>query len=267
MIDNDPHNDSNKLTSKKVFFAGMIIVLGLLVYMLVKDIKRIPSGNPEQDVSQTTPQAPTPPASGTHDVPVAFRVSGRITNMFFAEHAKVQQGDILASLDKMPFEEALTAARAQLQVAQAEYNRSAHLPTSTFNAIEAARANVETAQHAYDAAHLELEKRRALLVAGELDNVYNDDVQNDHDAELNLERTRRELAHEEDAANNADRDADKASVQAAEANLAIAETNLADTQLLAPAAGIVASRASEVGATISEDTPVYILSVPKTPTP
>jgi len=262
MADNDPNNDENTFifAGKRMVFAGMLIVLGLLVYIMVKDIQKLPHGN--------TSRVASAPANAAREVAVGFRVSGRINQMFFAEHAEVKQGDILASLDKVPFEEALAAAKAQLQVAQAEYNKSSHLPTSNFNAIEAARATVETAQHTYDTAHAELEKRRSIMVAGQMDNVYDDDVQNERDAELNLERTRRELAQQEDAAGNRpDRAANQAAVQAAQANVVIAETNLADTQLLAPAAGIIASRSGEIGATMPAGATVYTLSVPKTAAP
>jgi len=281
MAGNTPHDDQDEFifASKRAIFVGVLIILVLLIYIMVENIENLPPDKPSQSallpqnvpvkqevVHQVTPQPASPPARDTQEVDVGFRVSGRIAEMFFAEHAEVKQGDILASLDQTPFEEALASAMAQLRAAQANY--TSHLPTSSFNAIESARADVETAQHTYDVAHAELEKRGGLLIAGQLDNVYNDDVQDEHDTKLNLERIRRESVQQQNiAANNPDRDDDKAAIQIARNNVASAEANLADTQLLAPAAGIIVSRVSEVGATVPAGAAVYTLSVPRTAVP
>jgi len=278
MTENNSHNDQDEFifTGKRAIFVGVLIVLGLAIVIMVGDIENLPSDKPSQSASlpqnatvkqevvhQVIPQPASVPVRDTQEVDVGFRVSGHIAEMFFAEHAEVKQGDILASLDQAPFEEALASAMAQLRTAQANY--TSHLPTSSFNAIESARADIETAQHTYDVAHAELEKRGGLLIAGQLDNVYDDDVQNEHDSKLHLERIRRESVQQQNiAANNPDRDDDKAAIQIARNNVASAEANLADTQLRAPAAGIIASRVSEVGATVPVGAAVYTLSVPAT---
>jgi HlyD family secretion protein len=248
---------------KKLFFVGMLVALGLLIYLMTREIETLPPTHPPQHAALQYAPQDHPPASHARQITLGFPVAGRIEQMFFAEQASVKKGDVLASLDKKSFEEALANAKAQLQLAQADYNNSIHIPTSNFNAIEAARADVETAQHAYDEAHAELEKRRSILVAGELDNVYTDDVQDERDTKLDLQRARRKLAQEEDAAGNMrSRDEYKAAVQAAQANVNSAESDLAATQLIAPAAGIVISRSAEPGATVQANAPVYVLSVP-----
>lgn len=280
MANHDP-NDKDKfvVACKRAIYVGVLIVLGLVVALMVEDIEHVPLDHPYQSVLlpqnvpvkqeaalQGAPQPANTPASDTQEVAVGFRVSGQITQMFFADHAEVKQGDILASLDQAPFEDAVTSAMAQVRTAQANYIEN--LPTRSFNAIEAARTEVETAQHTYDEAHAELKERGSLLVAGQLDNVYNDDVQDEHDTRLNLERMRRELVQQKNvAANNPDRDDDKAAIRLAQNNLALAESNLTDSQLLAPSAGIIASRVSEIGDNVAADAPVYTLSVPVTGMP
>jgi len=250
---NDDEEDKFSFAGKRAVFAVMLIVLGVLGYLMARNIEDLPPHS-SQPLAFSSGSAP-------REIDAGFPVGGRIAQMFFAEGAKVKPGDILATLDKKPFEQALAAAKAQLAVASADYNKSTHIPTSNFNAIEEARANVETAQHVFDTAHDELEKRRSIMVAGQLDNVYADDVQNERDAELELERTRRKLAQEEDAAGNQmDRDQYKAAMQAAQVNVETAETNLAGTQLAAPFAGTIIRRASEVGAMVAVGAAVYRLS-------
>lgn len=250
----DDNSDNNRT---RLIVTGTLILLAALVYLMVKDIRSLKPAAPPPlppHASQTAPAAAV-----SHEIALGFRVSGRIDRMLAAEHAQVKQGELLATLDRAPFEQALAYAKAQLDMAQAQYRQSTHIPNETFHAIEAARANVETAQHTYDVAAAELEKHRALVI-GQTDNVYNDDVQNEHDAELNLQRMRRELAQLESEAGSANAEADKAAIEAARAGVAIAETNLADTQLLAPALGTIASRVSEPGADVQAGATVYTLS-------
>ena len=45
-------------------------------------------------------------------VDLGFRVSGRLQKMFFEEGDEVKQGDVLAVLDKAPYEADLAAAKA-----------------------------------------------------------------------------------------------------------------------------------------------------------
>jgi len=269
MAGNAPNNERDPfiVAEKKVMFAAIIIVLLLMAYIMVASIQEMPASVPSQQLVLKTPASSETkkPADTAQEIAVKFLVSGRITQMFFVEHAQVKKGDILASLDRTPFEEALASARAQLQLVTAEYNKPTIIPTTAYNAIETARAAVEKAKYNYDITHAELEKRGKLLVAGETDNVYDDDVQNERDAELNLESKRRELARQQEiAANNPGQYVDKSAIQAAQMNVVIAETNLNDTQLLAPADGIIASRVSEIGATITTDSTIYILSIPLT---
>ena len=280
MSNNEPNDqDEFVVICKRVIYAGVLIILGLVATFIVEDIEHLPSDHPSQSVSpsqntpikqetahQNTPQPANAPVSDTKEITIGFRVGGQITKMFFAELAEVKQGDILASLDKTPFEDAVKSAMAQLQTAKVNYIN--HLPTNSFNAIETAQTDVETAQHIYDVSYAELEKRGRMLIAGELDNVYNDDVQDEHDTKLNLEKMRRGLVQQKNtAANNPDRDDDKAAIQTAKNNLSNAEDNLTNTQLLAPSAGIIASRVSKVGDNVAAHAPVYILSVKTTENP
>ena len=264
MAGDDPNNDRNAfiIAEKKAIYAVILIILVLVAYVIIDNIQ-----SPSLPIPQTAPMKAEirgESESTTREVPVGFFVGGRITQMFVSEHAQVKQGDVLASIDRAPFVEALASARAKRQIAIVAYNQPIHLSTNAFNAIEASRSAVETAQYAYNNAHDDLEKHRNRLVAGQLDNVYNDDVQNEYDAKLNLEKTHRVLARQEYiAAHDPDRDADQSAMRATQEDISIAESNLVDTQLLAPTNGVIVSRLSEIGDTVFSGKAIYILSVAK----
>src|SRR5437868_5939883 len=142
MTDNDPQNDP-AIEQEKILFAGktaviagILIVLALLTYILIAQIQDTPPDNsvPHATLPLNIPAEPSlaPPVASTpvndvREVEVAFRVSGTLTQMFFAERAKVEQGDLLAALDKEPFEAALSYAKVQLKVAQEQYNQPPHI--------------------------------------------------------------------------------------------------------------------------------------------
>jgi multidrug efflux pump subunit AcrA (membrane-fusion protein) len=268
-------NDGNR----RAALAVVLVALAGLGYAAFKEMRGLPPDH-AQRVSLEIPgkDAPVrqtgwlqgmleePAAPARRELAVGFRITGNIAEMLLAEGAAFKKGDVLATLDKAPFEEALLSARAKLQLALAEYNKSTHLPPSIFHSIEAARANLETAEYAHDTAQAELERRRGTFTAGYaryVDNVYDNTAQNERDARLDMERKRRELAYLQDSAvNNMNLDAARAGLQAAYADVTLAETQLTDTRLLAPADGVIARRASEVGVNVPAGAPVYVLSIP-----
>lgn len=108
------------------------------------------------------------------DVSLGFRVAGRIAQMRFEEGDKVEQGTILAVLDKTPYEELLAIAQAELAQTEAvlvnaekNYTRRAELvktggvSKSDFDESLAARdqatARVETAKARLEQAKTQLE--------------------------------------------------------------------------------------------------------------
>ena len=64
------------------------------------------------------------------EVQLAFRQSGRVAQMHFDEGDHVEAGARLASLDAQPFEEALAAADASVDVSQAELDAALALLSS-----------------------------------------------------------------------------------------------------------------------------------------
>jgi len=274
MAGNRPDNDDDKFlfASKGVIVTGGLIIAGLLFYIGSRDISETESasgGNKLQGVvapAFVEQQPLTPPAANeAQKLDLGFTVGGTIAQMFFSEHDRVKAGDILASLDKAPFEKELESARARLQAAIDDYNQPTHLTAESFNAIEAARTRVEEAQYAYDTARKSVEKRRKLVVPGQEDNVYNNELQNEQDTKLLLEKRQRELAWQQnEAVYKSDRNAYKAAVEIARNHVARAEADLLHADLAAPVSGIVTSRAGSVGDKVAVGAPVYNVAVSKT---
>jgi len=273
MADNEP-DKGKKTTAQTLIFAAILLILSLQLYIITK-----PNPQPgishglETKIAPALPASPphtaethNAPAGDTEELPVGFTVGGRVTQMLFAEGASVRQGDILATLDKEPFEKALAGAKARLQEAQDQGSNLDNLPNPNFAAIEEARAQVEAAQHIYDVAHEELVKRRGLLVSGQLDNVYDNDVQNEHDAALDLQRAERKLIHEKKIGRQAlEESGYAAAIRIARNHVSDAESDLADTELLAPGPGVILSRNAEIGDNVAPGATVYVLSVPANP--
>lgn len=262
---NDPNNEENRFFSGNRFGLFLLLCLtGLIVYLMADNIKGLWQEEKMQPqvVMTESPAAPTP-ATAQREINVGFLIPGRITHMYFNEGDSVKKSDVLATLDKTQLEYDLALAKAKRDEARASYDKASRVSSGDFKAIEAARANVETAEHAYDSAAKQLEKRRSMQRAGETDHVYENNVQEERDARLDLERARRELAHVQSQAGNMyDRDEARAALNTADLNVLAAERNLANAQLTAPADGTIGKRVSEAGATVAAGDTVYTIFIP-----
>src|SRR5204862_4838955 len=81
-------------------------------------------------------------------VDLGFRVAGRLEKMAFEEGDEVKTGDVVAVLDKAPYEASLAAAKAQLLQAAANFAKLRH--GNRPQEIAEARANVHQLQANYD---------------------------------------------------------------------------------------------------------------------
>ncbi|HEY0767067.1 MAG TPA: biotin/lipoyl-binding protein, partial [Steroidobacteraceae bacterium] len=61
-----------------------------------------------------------------HQVELAFRVTGRISELKVQEGDKVSAGETLGQLDRVPFETDVAAAKADLDQAQAQLDKTLH---------------------------------------------------------------------------------------------------------------------------------------------
>ncbi len=194
------------------------------------------------------------------EVQLGFRVSGRLQEMSLEEGDAVVEGNLLASLDDLPFAEALAVDEAQLQKAQFELQGLEN--GSRPQEISLARARVEAATALLTKSQQDLERQQQLIkedVGSQrlLDAALA--MRNQARAELAMHRANLDLAIE--GPRQEDLAAARAAVSAAEARKSMSSTRLQDTTLYSPANGTIMTRVREPGAMLSTGEPVYVLSL------
>lgn len=193
-------------------------------------------------------------------VDLGFRVSGRIERMCCEEGDVIEAGQVLAVLDKVPFQDEVRIAEAELAARRANLLK---METGTRpSEIAQARALVVEREASLRNAVLVLERQARLVAQGHVSEQAYDDAEAEKieaEARLNSAREALDLALEgfrvEEIAEA------RADVAAADAQLAQARTRLADTEIRAPAGGVLLTRIQEPGAIVMEGSPVYTLSL------
>ena len=195
-----------------------------------------------------------------HQVELAFRVTGRISQMSVQEGDKITAGETLAQLDRVPFATDVAAARADVAQAQAQLDKAQR--GYRVEEIAQARATVQQRAADLDNARVSLQRQQQLVAAGLVTHQQIDDAQaRVRMSEAQLAGARDQLTLELHGSRIEDIQTQKAMLAAAEARLEKAQTALADTTLLAPSAGIISVRAREAGAIVQAGQTVYTLTL------
>lgn len=193
-------------------------------------------------------------------VQLGFRVGGRIAESMVDEGDVVTAGAALARLDARPYEDAVRAAEAQVATQRATLEKLEAGPRpaeiAQARALHAERlADLENAQQAFVRAR-ELRANRTVSQAALDQATAARDM-----AAARANSAREALRLLEEGTRAEDIAAARASLQGAEANLSAARTSLRDTELAAPAGGVILSRVREPGAIVAPGDTVYILSL------
>ena len=168
--------------------------------------------------------------------PIASSIRARVIEVLVTENQHVQKGDVLVRLDPSDF--AITVSRAEAQLA------SARLQVEALRAsYRKAAADVRTAQTQAEFADSELERQRNLFDAGIASRQKLDEAQNganlaDRNQAAAVESLSNALANLGGSA-NIETDSHPLVLQALSA-LEQAKSDLANTEILAPADGVVA---------------------------
>jgi multidrug efflux pump subunit AcrA (membrane-fusion protein) len=179
---------------------------------------------------------------GSETTDVAFQVSGKVARVFVEEGQHVGRGQLLAELDPTDYRNALDAASAQKQVAEALAQKAdAGLRKQE---VEEARIDLNRWEDEY--------KRMQFLV--ERKSLPPNDFQK-IEASYNAARERYQMAVE--GTRLEDRDAAIAQALAAKAQASEESKRLGDTRLLAPIAGNISMRRVDPGQTVAVGTPVF----------
>ena len=195
-----------------------------------------------------------------HQVELGFRVSGRIAKLDVDEGNRVSPGTELAQLDRVPFETDVTAATAQVAMAQAQFDKA----TRGFRSEEIAQAAAAVRQREADLANAKVtdERLKGLFPQGA---VTRQDMDNAdarvRESDAQLASAREQLALVTRGSRIEDIQAQEANLAAAKANLTKAHTALEDATLLAPSGGVVSVRAREVGAIVQAGQTIYTVAL------
>ena len=195
-------------------------------------------------------------------VDLGFRVSGRLAKMLFEEGDEVKTGDLLAVLDKAPYEASLAIAQGQLLQAEANYAKLVH--GSRPQEIEEARALAREQQASFENADSTFTRQRNQLKVGSTSQqAYDDALTQRRETEALLKNALEALSLAEEGFRQEDIDAGRAARETAEAQLQSAKIDLQDTEIHSPSDGIILTRVREPGAIVAPQSIVYSLTLHK----
>jgi len=193
-------------------------------------------------------------------VDLGFRVSGKVAQVLKDEGDMVKAGELLAKIDRQPYENELTGANAALAVAEADLK----LKNNGYRIedIQQARAALEESRVFEKNADRVRERQAKLLGGG---GVAKQDLEN-AEAALDEAQQRVKVAEAKLKQLEAGFRAEEitgaiAKVAQEKAACATAMLHLEDTDLKAPSDGVVLTRALEPGAIVQPGTTVLSLSL------
>lgn len=191
-------------------------------------------------------------------VDLGFRVAGRLEKMVFEEGDTVKTGDLIAVLDKAPYEASLASAKAQLLQATANYDK--YVRGNRPQEIAEARANVNQLEAVYKNAVITLERQsKQLKVEATSQQAYDDALAKKMEGEAQLKNAKEALSLAEEGFRQEDIKGAKAAMETAKAQVESAQINLDDTTIYSPSDGIMMTRVREPGAIVDPQAIVYTL--------
>jgi len=192
-----------------------------------------------------------------HVTPVAARIQAFVSQVRVDDNQPVRLGDTLVVLDQRDLEVKLRQAEAELAAAQAGYGKSGGQAAAQLSASEAQAASMQSSVAAAEAgfrkAQSDLERYKTLAQRQIISAQQLDGAQAAFDAAAaNLEAVRKSAAasQQQVTAYSAGARAADARLTAAEATVANARLQLSYSVITAPANGVVARRAVEIGALV-----------------
>ncbi len=194
------------------------------------------------------------------EVELGFRVPGRLVKAFVDEGDVVAKDQRLAELDPEPYRQALSVAKANVEIAEANFTKFEK--GSRPQEVQEAQARVTAAEAAFRNAQREYDRQLDLAKTGVTTQSARDSAQTLRDqTSATLAALRESLALVVEGFRKEEVSASRAELAAAVAQRSQAETQLADTELFAPSDGVVLSRIREPGSIVTEGAPVYSLSL------
>ncbi len=193
-------------------------------------------------------------------VDLGFRIPGRIESVSFEEGDLVKKGDIVAILDKDPYEADYAAAKAQL--AQSAANFAKLEKGNRPQEIEEAKAVVKERKAALENAEILFKRAgQQVKVGATSQQAYDDALAQTVQSEALLQSAKEALSLAEEGFRLEDIEAGLAAMDVTKAQLESARINLNDTKILSPSNGYILTRVREPGAIVAPGSVVYTLSL------
>jgi HlyD family secretion protein len=194
------------------------------------------------------------------EVQAAFNDNGPITRMLVQEGDPVHEGELIAEIDNARYLAARDEAAHQVQNQQEILTKL--LNGSRPEEIAQAKAAMQSLEATYRDAQLNFARVSALARQGIDSQQQLDSARAQNDSlEMSFEAARQVYLLAAKGPRVEDIDAARAALKAAQAALALAQQQLLDTNLYAPADGVVEDRILEPGDMASPNTPVYTIAL------
>jgi HlyD family secretion protein len=193
-------------------------------------------------------------------VNLGFKVAGRIKRLAVDEGDTIAEGQTLAVLEKVYFEESIAQLKAQRDQAKATLAKleAGNRPEE----IAQAEATVNEREATVANAKITFERAEHLLKSAVgTRKAYDDAMAAHREAEARLNSARQALRLMRAGSRVEDIEAARAQLAEREAALQVAQRQLADAELLAPSQGVVLSRVREAGAIVGAGETVFVLSL------
>lgn len=245
------------MKKKKALILAVLAIAGLLIYYFAYE--RRPKG-PEP--------VGTTGVVESLEYSISSKIAGKVTTVCCREGAQVKAGQLVATIQNNDLEAALREAQSTLSAQQATARSSLDVVNNARAQVAVARANVDNQKAAVvlaktqlDQSEIDLARSRELFGRGivaqsDLDNA--ETTRNSRAATLDSAKAALVLSRSQvDAAVASLKKAEgdvktaDAQVKAARDNVAFQEAKLADSQIYAPADGVVEYRSVEEGEVVS----------------
>jgi HlyD family secretion protein len=196
------------------------------------------------------------------EVNLGFRVAGKLARLVYDEGDQIQMGEVIAELDPEPYRNQVASASAQVKSLKARLllRETGNRPQEIAQARSLVREREATANNAK---RLLERAEKSLAIKGASSQDRDNAEANSREAEARLKSARENLDLLEAGFRQEDIAQAKADLAQAEAALASAALQVKDAVLTAPAAGVILTRAQEVGAILQAGTTVFTLSLQK----
>jgi HlyD family secretion protein len=193
-------------------------------------------------------------------VSLGFRVSGKITNLYFDEGEKVKKGELLAQLDKDLYQQSFNQIQAQINIQKAQIAKLENGYRK--EEIAKAKASYNKTTAILKKAQKDLNRYKELLKNNSVSIQTYDDIKLIYDqAKAENDYAKNNLKQFENGYLKEDIQSAHAQLQYLQEQAKEAQIHINDTQLFAPNDGTILTRVYEVGAITNQASPVIEMAL------